>query len=80
MITVGWGWLLFFGVLVAVIALEGKRQARKYGKPKGASMLRAGFLELQRQLEPERKVEWIQEEPEVDEHAQAGDKPKAGLP
>jgi hypothetical protein len=50
-------------VLLLVIILEGRRQARKYGKGtgRGASLSRAGLMELQSMLEPERKVEVLRE-------------------
>ena len=67
------GWLLFFAVLVAAILLEGRRQRRKYGGSQGTALMRAGMLELQNLLEPERRVEFLQEEPEVDERAESGD-------
>lgn len=62
------GWLLV-GIAVAVllIVLEGKRQERVYGKSRRRGLMRTGLLELQKQLEPERKVEILIEEREVDE-------------
>ena len=58
--------IVFFIViplLVVFIMLEGRRQERKYGKGKGtgANLSRAGLLELQSLLEPERKVEILRE-------------------
>jgi hypothetical protein len=49
-------------LLVALILLEGRRQARRYGRGsgKGASLVQAGLLDLQRHLEPERKVERLE--------------------
>lgn len=67
------GWLLVGIVLVIVLVfLEGKRQERIYGKSQRRGMMRTGLLELQRQLEPERKVEILIEErddAEADESA-----------
>ena len=54
-------------VIVALILLEGQRQARNL-RARGEKvserpgMLGAGALELQRMLEPERKVEILQKE------------------
>jgi hypothetical protein len=70
--------MVIVAVVVLLILLEGKRQERKYGKPQGGNLLGAGMLELQRILEPERKVEILQEEQEVDERAVSGDPPEAG--
>lgn len=62
------GWLLFgIAVAVVLILLEGKRQERVYGKSRRRGLMRTGLLELQKQLEPERKVEILIEEREVDE-------------
>ena len=63
-------WLLLgAAVLVALVILEGKRQERIYGRRTGKSGLaRTGLLELQRHLEPERRVEMLIEE--ADETAQ----------
>ncbi|MEO7793313.1 MAG: hypothetical protein ABIV06_00955 [Thermoanaerobaculia bacterium] len=56
-------WLLV-GVVVAVllIVLEGKRQERIYGRSRRRGLMRTGLLELQKQLEPERKIERLVEE------------------
>jgi hypothetical protein len=70
--------LAIVAVVVLLIVLEGKRQERKYGKPTGGNLLGVGMLELQRILEPERKVEILREEQEVDERAVSGDPPEAG--
>jgi len=57
------GWLLVaIAALVVLIFAEGRRQRRKYGRGTGTALARAGLLELQRQLEPERKVELLLEE------------------
>ena len=70
--------VVIVAVLVLLIVLEGKRQERKYGKPKGGNLMGAGMLELQRILEPERKVEILREEQEAEERAESGDLPEAG--
>lgn len=47
-------------VLVLVILLEGKRQARRYGRPSGRPNLAgAGMLELQGLLQADRHVETL---------------------
>jgi hypothetical protein len=47
-------------VLVLVILLEGKRQARRYGRPSGRPNLAgAGMLELQSLLQADRHVETL---------------------
>jgi hypothetical protein len=57
--------VFFIGIplLVALIILEGRRQEKRYGKGRGtgANLSRAGLLELQSLLEPERKVEILRE-------------------
>jgi hypothetical protein len=66
-------------VLIVGVLLEGRRQARKYGRPSGRPNLAgAGFLELQRHLQPDRKVEILQKQGRQDEAAEsepAGDPP-----
>jgi len=54
-------------LLVAVVLLEGRRQARIYGRGSGRSATATGLLELQRHLEPERKVEILLEETLLEE-------------
>lgn len=73
-------WLLAIVALVVVILLEGRRQRRRYGRPRGTGtlMARAGLLELQRQLEPERKVELLVEERREPERDAQGEPPRAG--
>ncbi|HRC85013.1 MAG TPA: hypothetical protein PK413_05335 [Thermoanaerobaculia bacterium] len=72
-------WLLV-GVVVLVLAviLEGKRQGKKYGKGTGRAAMKAGFLELQQLLEPQRKVELLLEEREETEQPGAGAPPEGG--
>jgi hypothetical protein len=58
--------IVFFVVMplvVLVVVLESRRQKRKYGKGSGtgANLSRAGLMELQNLLEPERKVEVLRE-------------------
>jgi len=57
------GWLLVgIALVIVLVFLEGKRQERIYGKSQRRGLMRTGLLELQRQLEPERKVEVLLEE------------------
>ena len=53
-------WLVLACVvgLPLLLVAEGKRQERRYGKGsgRGSALFRAGMLETQRLLEPERKV------------------------
>ena len=66
------GLLLGIVVLVVWIILEGKRQERIYGKSQRRGLMRTGLLELQKQLEPERKIEILLDErddTEADESA-----------
>ncbi len=61
----GQGWLLAgIAVAVVLIVLEGKRQERIYGRSQRRGLLRTGLLELQKQLEPERKIERLVDERE----------------
>jgi hypothetical protein len=58
------GWFVpacVVGLPLLLIA-EGKHQERRYGKGSGtgSALFRAGMLETQRLLEPERKVEILQ--------------------
>jgi hypothetical protein len=58
--------VVFFVVIplvVLVVILEGRRQARKYGKGRGTgvNLARTGLMELQSLLEPDRKVEVLRE-------------------
>jgi hypothetical protein len=73
------GAIALFGLalFVALILLEGHRQGKRYGRGggHGANLARAGMLELQRQLEPERKVEQILEPREAVEANAQGDPP-----
>lgn len=74
-------WLLaFFLVVVVLVLLEGKRQEKKYGKSSGQpSLMGAGFLELQKILQPDRKVEILQQkEAEEVEQDEAGEGKKPG--
>jgi len=50
--------------LLAVVIFESRRQSRKYGPGSGTgnALMRAGLMELQNQLEPERKVEVLRVE------------------
>ncbi len=76
-----WAWLLVAIVaLVLFVILEGKRQERKYGRSGRGTLMRTGLLELQRHLQPERKVEIFLEKSERTIHAESGDKPDAGKP
>ena len=54
--------LLAAAVVVLLVFLEGKRQARIYGKPSGRPNLAgAGMLELQKHLQADRRVEKLVE-------------------
>ena len=68
------------GLLVLLIILEGRRQERRYGRGsgRGASLMRAGMLDLQRHLEPDRKVEIVLRESERKEATESGDPPDPG--
>ena len=67
-------------LLILVIILEGKRQERRYGRGsgRGASLMRAGMLDVQRHLEPDRKVEILLKEPSKTENGVSGDPPAPG--
>ena len=71
------GWLVLGCVvgLPLVLFAEGKRQERRYGKGsgRGSALFRAGMLETQRLLEPERKVEILQLKEEEQDAAQPQD-------
>jgi hypothetical protein len=60
-------------VIVLALMLEGKRQERRYGPSTGRALMRTGLLELQRHLEPDRKVEIVLEQREETEAAWSGE-------
>jgi hypothetical protein len=67
----GW-WAVGIVVLVVLVLLEGKRQERVHGRSRRRGLMRTGLLELQKQLEPERKIEILLDErddTEADESA-----------
>jgi len=69
-------WLLAgIVLLVALVALEGKRQERRYGKSRRRGLMRTGLLELQKQLEPERKIEILLDERDDSESDEAAAPP-----
>ena len=71
--------LLGAALLVLFVILEGKRQEKKYGRARGGNLMRAGLLDFQRHLEPERKVEILLERRECTMELEPGDEPtKAG--
>jgi hypothetical protein len=70
-------WILLGAViLVVLVLLEGKRQERIYGRSGRGSLVRTGLLELQRHLEPEKKVEIVLEKRETTVLSESGDEPK----
>lgn len=69
-------WLLAgIVVVVVLVVLEGKRQERLYGKSRRRGLMRTGLLELQKQLEPERKIEILLDERDDDESDEAAAPP-----
>ena len=69
-------WLLAgIVVVVVLVVLEGKRQERLYGKSRRRGLMRTGLLELQKQLEPERKIEILLDERDDDESDDAAAPP-----
>lgn len=79
MSPIAWFLLACFALVFFVI-LEGKRQERKYGRSERGSLMRAGLLEFQRHLEPERKVEILLAKREQTTQAESGDPPGAKKP
>jgi len=54
---------LLIAIVVGLVVLEGRRQARRYGPPSGRpNLLGVGLLELQRHLQPDRRVEVLVEQ------------------
>jgi hypothetical protein len=75
------GWLLAgIVLLVVLVVLEGKRQERLYGKSRRRGLMRTGLLELQRQLEPERKIEILLDERDDTEADEAAAPPPPAPP
>ena len=69
-------WLLGGIVLfVLLVFFEGKRQERIYGKSRRRGLMRTGLLELQKQLEPERKIEILLDERDDSESDEAAAPP-----
>ena len=63
MTTLGIALVVGIPVLVLLVVLEGKRQARIYGKPSARPNLAgAGLLELQKHLQADRRVETLVEQ------------------
>lgn len=56
-----WGVVIFVLLVPVAVILESRRQRRKYGlsgtRSTGVNLMRAGMLETQGLLEPDRKVE-----------------------
>lgn len=74
-------WLLGGIVLfVLLVFFEGKRQERIYGKSRRRGLMRTGLLELQRQLEPERKIEILLDERDDSEADEAAAPPPPAPP
>jgi hypothetical protein len=70
-------WILLGAVvLVILIILEGKRQERIYGRSGRGSLVRTGLLELQRHLEPEKKIEIVLERRDQTLAGESGDEPE----
>ncbi len=70
----GAAWLLLgIALLVLLIVLEGKRQERVHGRSQRRGLMRTGLLELQKQLEPERKVELLLDERDDEALDEAGE-------
>jgi hypothetical protein len=69
-------WILLGAlILVVLVILEGKRQERIYGRPGRGSLVRTGLLDLQRHLEPEKKVEIVLEKRDRTVESESGDEP-----
>ncbi len=63
MTTLGVALVVGIPLLVLLVVLEGKRQARIYGKPSARPNLAgAGLLELQKHLQADRRVETLVEQ------------------
>jgi hypothetical protein len=69
-------WILLGAlILVVLVILEGKRQERIYGRPGRGSLVRTGLLDLQRHLEPEKKVEIVLAKRDRTVESESGDEP-----
>lgn len=70
--------LLLIVALVVWIVLEGKRQEKIHGRSRRRGLARTGLLELQKQLEPERKIEMLVEERDDTVEDEAAAPPSGG--
>ena len=79
----GVGLLVGIPLLVLLVVLEGKRQARIYGPPSARPNLAGvGLLELQKHLQADRRVdtlvEQVKDEAGETREDESGEGPKAG--
>ena len=67
--------ILGIGLVVLLILLEGRRQARIYGPPSGSgsSGMGSAMLELQKHLEPEKRAEILLGEQTEEEPSDSGE-------
>ncbi len=73
MTPLGWFVITLIVLLPALVLLEGRRQRRRHGAPSGRpGLMGAGMLELQKHLQPDRKVEVLLEEKDDVEEDDAG--------
>lgn len=67
--------------LVAFVLLEGRRQAKIYGKPSGRpNLLGVGMLEVQKHLQADRKTETLMEQQKEETTEVESDSPGAPPP
>jgi hypothetical protein len=70
----GWFVLAILVIVPVIVLLEARRQRKRYGRASGApGLMGAGMLELQKHLQPDRKIEILQKEKDETVEDDAGD-------
>ncbi|MGE0640631.1 MAG: hypothetical protein AB7G12_04010 [Thermoanaerobaculia bacterium] len=75
-----WWFVAIVLAVVVWIVLEGRRQERLYGRSRRRGLMRTGLLELQKQLEPERRIEILLDERDDSVESEAAAPPDPDRP
>jgi len=74
----GWFFITLVIVVPILVILEARRERKKHGRGTGTGPVGAGLMELQRHLEPEKKIEMFLEKRDELEHDDTGEGTKPG--